>query len=35
MKSFNIPEFVTGEVKNESRMIRKLAERGAIGVSVK
>lgn len=35
MKSFNIPEFVTGEVKNESRTIRKLAERGAIGVSVK
>ena len=35
MKSFNIPEFVTGEVKNKSRTIRKLAEQGAIGVSVK
>ena len=34
MKSFNIPEFVTGKVKNESMVIRALAEQDRVGVSV-
>lgn len=33
MKSYNIPEFVTGKVTNRSYQIRRLAEQGGISVS--